>query len=121
MMAIQPKKFESDLSRRDMSQKEKVFQKTNTEMWKVFDSEFEASLPSFIIEKEKELNSSIEIKTDIDRSIIFVSVSVEDLKLPEWFYYNNQKNWITNKHNTQSGIYGCVHVYPIEYFNQIFI
>lgn len=120
MMATQPENFESDLSQRDMSQKEKVFQKTNTEMWKVFDSEFEASSPSFIIEKVKELNPDVEIKTDIDRSIIFASASVEDLKLPEWFYYN-QKNWITNKHNTQSGIYGSVHVYPIEYYDPNFI
>jgi hypothetical protein len=60
------------------------------------------------------LNPDIEIEIDMDRNIIFSSINVEELNLPEWFYYD-QKNGITNKHNTQSGIYGTVHVYPMEY------
>jgi hypothetical protein len=60
------------------------------------------------------LNPGVVMETDLDRGIIYASVNVEELNLPRWFYYN-QKNGITNKHNTQSGIYGSVHVYPIEY------
>ena len=37
-------------------------------------------------------------------SRIFSSVPVEELDLPEGFYYN-EKNGVTNKHNTKSGAY----------------
>ena len=91
-----------------------VVKKTNTEASKVFDAEVKMSSASFIIKKIQELNPDIELEIDMDRNIIFSSIKVEELNLPEWFYYN-QKNGITNKHNTQSGIYGTVHVYPMEY------
>lgn len=40
---------------------------------------------------------------------IFSSVPVEQLILPEGFYYN-EKNGITNKHNTQTGSYCALKV-----------
>ena len=95
---------------------ENVVKKTDTELWKVFENEMKMSSSDFIIQEVKKLNPKVRIEADIDRWLIFSSVDIEKLVLPEWFYYN-QKNWITNKHNTQSGIYGNVHVYPIEYYN----
>ena len=93
---------------------ENLVKKTNTEISKVFDEEVKMSSASSIIKKVQELNPGVAMETDLDRGIIYASVNVEELNLPKWFYYN-QKNGITNKHNTQSGIYGSVHVYPIEY------
>jgi len=95
---------------------ENVVKKTDTELWKVFENEMKMSSSNFIIQEVKKLNPKVRIEADIDRWLIFSSVDIEKLVLPEWFYYN-QKNWITNKQNTQSGIYGNVHVYPIEYYN----
>ena len=95
---------------------EKVIQKTDTELWKVFENEKRMATSEFIIQEVRKLNPKVKIETDPDRGLIFSSVEIEDLVLPEWFYYN-QKNGITNKHNTQSGIYGSVRVYPIEYYN----
>jgi hypothetical protein len=95
---------------------QKVVEKTDTQLWNVFENERKMSSPVFIIEEMKKLNPTIKIESDSDRWLLFSSVDIEKLVLPEWFYYN-QKNWITNKHNTQSGIYGSVRVYPIEYYN----
>ena len=39
-----------------------------------------------------------------DHNTLFSSIPIEDLKLPEGFYYN-EKNGITNKHNTEDGHY----------------
>ena len=53
---------------------------------------------------------------DVDpccNSRIFSSVKVEDLKLPEGFYYN-EKNGVTNKHNTKSGAYCAFDVEDIK-------
>ena len=100
----------------ESSVSQKVIEKTDTELWKVFENEKRMSTSDFIIQEVKRLNPNVKIETDPDRGLIFSSVEIEDLVLPEWFYYN-QKNGITNKHNTQSGIYGNVHVYPIEYFD----
>jgi len=100
----------------ETSAKENVVKKTDTQLWKVFETEMMMSSWDFIIEEIKKLNPDVRIETDIDRCLIFSSVDIEKLVLPEWFYYN-QKNWITNKHNTQSGIYGSVQVYPIEYYD----
>ena len=94
---------------------EKVVEKTDTQLWKVFEDEMKMSSPDSIIEEVKKLNPDIKIESDPDRGLLFSSVDIEKLVLPEWFYFN-QKNWITNKHNTQSGIYGSVRVYPIEYY-----
>lgn len=99
------------------SNEEIVVKKTTTEMLWLFNEEVKMSRPDFVIRKVIELNPEAEIEADFDRGIIYSSVSVQELNLPEWFYYN-QKNGITNKHNTQSGIYGSVHVYPIEYSDQ---
>ena len=99
------------------SNEEIVVKKTTTEMLWLFNEEAKMSRPDFVIRKVIELNPEAEIEADFDRGIIYSSVSVQELNLPEWFYYN-QKNGITNKHNTQSGIYGSVHVYPIEYSDQ---
>ena len=95
---------------------EKIVKKTDTQLWKVFEDEMKKSSPDFIIEEVRKLNPEVRIEADADRWLLFSSVDIEKLVLPEWFYYN-QKNWITNKHTTQSGIYGSVHVYPIEYYN----
>ena len=97
-----------------------VIQKTDTELWKVFENEKKMATSDFIIQEVRRLNPDVKIETDPDRGLIFSSVEIEDLILPEWFYYN-QKNGITNKHNTQSGIYGSVRVYPIEYYNPDFL
>lgn len=103
--------LQPDLLKDCTSQREVFFQQTNEEVWKVLD---ENSL-DFIIKKIKELNPNVEIKTCFDKNIIFSSVRVEDLKLPEWFYYS-EKNWITNKYNTQSDVYCCIRVFPIGYY-----
>lgn len=100
----------------EMTATQKVVEKTNTEFWTLFEEEMEKSSSDFIIEEVKRLNPEVKIETDPDRGLIFSSVDIEKLVLPEWFYFN-QKNWITNKHNTQSGIYGSVRVYPIEYYD----
>lgn len=102
------------------SEEEMVLQTTNSRIWEVLNDEIELSSSSFIIQKIQELNPGVEIKTDVDRSMIFSSLPVEELVLPEWFYFN-YKNGITNKHNTQSGRYGSVHVYPIEYYDESLI
>ena len=93
---------------------ENVVKKTDTAISKVFEDEVKMSSAGSIIKKIQELNPGVEVEVDFDRGIIYSAVNVEELILPQWFYYN-QKNGITNKHNTQSGVYGSVHVYPIEY------
>jgi len=100
----------------ESSESQKVIEKTDTELWKVFENEKRMSIPNFIIQEVRRLNPNVKIETDPDRGLLFSSVEIQDLVLPEWFYYN-QKNGITNKHNTQSGIYGSVRVYPLEYYN----
>ena len=106
------------------TKEEKILENTSSEVWKALNSELEMSSPDFVIWKIKELNPSAIIETDIDRSMIFSSVNIEKLVLPEWFYYN-QKNVITNKYNTQSGnpvtMHVTIHVYPIEHYNPDFI
>ena len=119
-MEKQQENLQSDLSQNCTSRTEKLHQKTSTKMWEVFERELEASSSSFIIDKIIELNPDVEIKTDPDKTIIFASVPVERLVLPEWFYYNLQ-NEITNKYNTQFEVYWFVQVYPIEYYNSDFI
>ena len=102
------------------SEEEMVLQTTNSRIWEVLNDENKMSSSDFIIQKIREINPGVEIKTDVDRSMIFSSLPVEKLVLPEWFYYN-YKNGITNKHNTQSRIYGSVHVYPIEHYDESLI
>lgn len=48
--------------------------------------------------------------------VIFGTVPGENLILPEGYYYN-EKNGITNKHNTVSGLYeGFNYQYDMEHF-----
>lgn len=95
---------------------EEVVKKTDSGLRLAFDEDMKQSSPDFIIKEVKNLNPDVKIESDPDRGLIFSSVDIEKLVLPEWFYYN-QKNGITNKHNTQSGIYGSVRVYPLEYYD----
>ena len=55
----------------------------NNEIEAILANEWKMSSSKFIIEKIQELNPKVEIKTDLDRSMIFASVSIENLKLPK--------------------------------------
>ncbi len=67
----------------------------------------------------RELNPDVEIKLgDVDtdpqaRERIYSSKPVEELKLPKGFEYN-EKNGITNKHNTETGAYMSAKVEGLE-------
>ncbi len=68
----------------------------------------------------KRLNPSVQFDVrDLTVSpiiVIFGTVPGEDLILPEGYYYN-EKNGITNKHNTASGVYeGFEYQYDMEHF-----
>lgn len=76
-----------------------------------------------IAEVIKQLNPDVEIKVD-DNSIesvadarIYSSVPGKQLKLPDGFYYND-KNGITNKHNTKSGSYCSIAVEELSKTNE---
>ena len=48
--------------------------------------------------------------------IIFGTIAAEKLRLPNGYYYNS-KNGITNKHQTESGIYESFdYVYDVAHF-----
>lgn len=96
------------------SSSENVIDYTNAVIWDVFDGEERLSL-SYLIEQVKELNPNVKIKTDVLKSVIFSSVDIEDLVLPQWFYCCKWK--ITNKYNVQDGDYCILHVYPLSYYN----
>ena len=68
----------------------------------------------------KILNPEVKIEADYDRWIIYSSVGIDELVIPEWFYYN-EKNGITNKHKTKTWWYVSVHVKPIEKYNPDYI
>ena len=60
----------------------------------------------------QELNPNVDISLGDPRFVVsnrlfYCSVPAEKLILPEGFYYN-EKNGITNKHNTESGIYASL-------------
>ena len=94
---------------------EEIVEKTDTELWKALEDKNEEEITQdFVVEEMKKLNPEVQIETD--RWFIFSSVNIEDLILPEWFYYS-EKNWITNKHNTKSGAYVSLIVYPISYYD----
>lgn len=58
-----------------------------------------------IFNEISKLNPSVNMEYDsINEKLILLGVKPEELKLPEGFYYN-EKNGITNKHNTESGEY----------------
>ena len=44
---------------------------------------------------------------------IMSSITGNKLRLPEGFYYN-EKNGVTNKHNTKSGMYITIPVLPLD-------
>lgn len=68
-----------------------------------------------IVEVIQELNPNAEIRVgnmELDNDAtrrFYSSVPVENLKLPEGFYFNDEKG-ITNKHNTKNGIYCSLEV-----------
>ncbi len=111
------KEFEKNKSvpfQENMTWGKEVLQKTASETWNLFENEQNISSVGYIIKKLKELNPNVEIKAFIDKGIIFASVSVEDLKLPDWFYLSNI-NWITNKNVEQSWTFISINVYPLRY------
>ena len=73
------------------------------------------------MEKELEkLNPSVQFDVrDYSVSpiiIIYGTVPAEKLVLPKGYYYN-EKNGITNKHNTLSGLYECFNYkHDVEHF-----
>lgn len=95
---------------------EEVKQETDTKLWEILEEKTDIISSDLAIEEVKRLNPGVQIETDPDRWFIFSSVNVEDLILPEWFYYS-EKNWITNKHNTKSGAYVSILVYPISHYD----
>ena len=105
---------DSEISR--TSAVEEVKQGTDTELWEILEEKKDIIFSDVAIEEVKRLNPNVQIETDPDRWFIFSSVGVEKLVLPEWFYYN-QKNGITNKHNTKSGAYVSIIVYPISHYD----
>ena len=105
---------DSEISR--TSAVEEVKQETDTELWEILEEKKDINFSDVAIEEVKRLNPNVQIETDPDRWFIFSSVCVEKLVLPEWFYYN-QKNGITNKHNTKSGAYVSIIVYPISHYD----
>ena len=68
-----------------------------------------------IAEVIQQLNPNAEIRVadmgldSMATQRFYSSVPVEQLVLPEGFYYN-EKNGITNKHNTQTGMYCALEV-----------
>lgn len=63
----------------------------------------------------KKLNPKVNIymwNNNVPQEGIFVNISAEQLKLPKGFYYN-EKNGITNKHNTD-GAYNILNCKPIK-------
>ena len=57
-----------------------------------------------LLAKLKSLNPNVDLDIDSINGIILSSKKIEELKLPEGFYYNEQKG-ITNENNTKSGNY----------------
>ena len=99
---------------------EEVKQETDTKLWEILEEKTDIISSDLAIEEVKRLNPGVQIETDPDRWFIFSSVDIEKLVLPELFYCN-QKNGITNKHNTKSGIYVSIHVYPLSHYDPDYI
>lgn len=57
-----------------------------------------------LLAKLKSLNPNVDLDIDSINGTILSSKKIEELKLPEGFYYNEQKG-ITNENNTKSGNY----------------
>ena len=73
---------------------EEIVEKTDTKLWEILEEKTDIISSDLAIEEVKRLNPGVQIETDPDRWFIFSSVNVEDLILPEWFYYSekNGKN-----------------------------
>lgn len=109
----------SDSIATESSTLEKNTEETNTQLWDVFERSEEYYTDS-LIREIKRLNPKVKIEADYDRWIMYSSVDINKLALPEGFYYN-QKNGITNKHTTKTGWYVSVSVKPIEEYNPDYI
>lgn len=72
-----------------------------------------------LINEIRKLNPDVEIRIgnpqfdSLASNRIFSSVPMDKLKLPEGFYAND-KNGITNKHNTETGLYSSLSVDSIQ-------
>ena len=62
---------------------EEIKQKTDSGLRMVFDEEMEKSSSGYIIEEVKRLNPEVKFESDFDRGLIFSSVDIEKLNLPE--------------------------------------
>lgn len=73
---------------------------------------------ALVVDEIRKLNPDVEIALGDKESDprystrFFASVSANELKLPKGFYYND-KNGITNKHHTRTGIYVYFDVEPL--------
>ena len=70
----------------------------------------------------QELNPNVDISLGDPRFVVsnrlfYCSVPAEKLILPEGFYYN-EKNGITNKHNTDNGLYCSLDVEDLSMANE---
>lgn len=95
---------------------EKKSEETNAQLWNVLERKSEIYYVDSLIREIKRLNPKVKIKADYDRWIMYSSVDIDKLTIPEGFYYN-QKNGITNKHRTTTGAYVSAIVKPIEEYN----
>ena len=72
-----------------------------------------------LAEALRELNPDVDIslgeagEDPRAQETIYSSKPVEELSLPEGFYYN-EKNGLTNKHNTETGQYMAVEVVELD-------
>lgn len=75
-----------------------------------------------LINEIRKLNPGVEIRIGDERfdrearSRIFSSVPMHQLKLPEG-YYSNEKNGITNKHTSKTGLYTTINIEDISKVN----
>ncbi len=67
-----------------------------------------------LVEVLNELNPDVDINLgDSWGNKIYSSRPVEELNLPEGFYYND-KNGLTNKHNTETGQYIAARIEKLD-------
>ncbi len=84
-----------------------------------FEGKSEISKIEELAEALRELNPDVDIslgemgEDPRAENTIYSSKSVEELKLPEGFYYN-EKNGLTNKHNTETGQYIAAKVEELD-------
>ena len=76
-----------------------------------------------LMQKLKELNPTVQLDlydyTVSPVIIIFGSVPATALSFPDGYYWN-EKNGITNKHNTRTGLYECfTYKYDVSHFQPV--